>query len=137
VKDSGVNAIFPKGEKVANDNFSGTAWLERLVTNSAVFDVTIGNVVFEPGVRNSWHSHPGGQILLCTAGEGWYQERGKPARRLGKGDVVEIPPDVEHWHGATHDSVFEHIAISTQLSKGSVVWLEPVSDEEYNNLENK
>jgi quercetin dioxygenase-like cupin family protein len=132
--NSNPNVIFPKGEKVANSNFSGTAWHERLVTNSDVFDATIGNVTFEPGVRNSWHSHPGGQILLITAGKGWYQERGKEARLLQKGDVVEISPDVEHWHGATHDSAFEHIAIGTKTHLGAAVWYEPVTDEEYNRL---
>ena len=132
-----TNLIFPKGNEVNNDNFSGTAWHERLVTNSDVFDVTIGNVTFEPGVRNSWHSHPGGQILLVTAGKGWYQERGKEAQLLQKGDVIEIPPDVEHWHGATHDSAFEHIAIGTKTHLGAAVWLEPVTEEEYNRLINK
>lgn len=124
--------IFPKGVVINNDYFSGTAWLQMLSTDKENFDATIGNVVFEPGVRNNWHSHPGGQILLCTKGTGYYQEKGKPIQLLNVGDVVEILPDVVHWHGATPDSEFEHIAISTQLSKGSVVWLEPVTDEEYN-----
>lgn len=128
------NRIFPKGVVINNDYFSGTAWLQTLVTDKDNFDVTVGNVVFEPGVRNNWHSHPGGQILLCTKGTGYYQEIGEPARLLNVGDVVEILPDVVHWHGATHDSEFEHIAIGTQQHKGAVVWLEPVTDEEYNNL---
>ena len=124
--------IFPKGEKINNAYFNGPAWLQRLVTDKENFDLTIGNVIFEPGVRNNWHSHPGGQILLCTKGTGYYQEKGKPIQLLNVGDVVEILPDVVHWHGATPDSEFEHIAISPQSHKGSVVWMEPVSDKEYN-----
>jgi quercetin dioxygenase-like cupin family protein len=106
-----------------------------LVTDKENFDLTIGNVVFEPGVRNNWHSHPGGQILLCTKGTGYYQEKGKPVRLLNVGDVVEILPDVIHWHGATPNSEFEHLAINPQLYKGSVTWLEPVTDEEYNSYQ--
>lgn len=130
--ESPINSrLFPKGEKIDNDYFNGTAWLQRLVTDTDNFDVTVGNVLFEPGVRNNWHSHPGGQILLCTKGTGYYQEKGRPVRLLGPGDVVEILPDVIHWHGATPDSEFEHIAIGTQTAKGTVVWLQPVTDEEY------
>lgn len=128
------NRIFPKGDKINNDYFSGTAWLEMLVTDKENFDLTIGNVVFEPGVRNNWHSHPGGQILLCTKGTGYYQEKDNPIQLLNVGDVVEILPDIIHWHGATPDSEFEHIAISPQSHKGAVVWMEPVTDEEYNSF---
>lgn len=124
--------IFLKGEVINNDYFSGTAWLKMLVTDTANFDTTIGNVTFEPGVRNNWHSHPGGQILLCTKGKGYYQEKGKPIQLLNEGDVVEILPDVVHWHGAIPKGEFSHIAISPQAHKGLVVWMEPVSDEEYN-----
>lgn len=129
---STTNHIFPVGNKIENNNFSGTAWLQMLVTNQEVFDVVIGNVTFEPGVRNSWHSHPGGQILLCTEGTGYYQENGKPIQLLKVGDVIQIEPNVIHWHGATPDSRFCHIAISTKVSLGDALWLNPVSDEEYN-----
>lgn len=127
-----IGDIFPRGEKINNDYFSGEAWLQMLITDKENFDTTIGNVIFEPGVRNNWHSHPGGQILLCTAGEGYYQEKGQPIRLLHKGDVVEILPNIIHWHGATPNSAFEHISISPQSHKGIVVWLEPVTDAEYN-----
>lgn len=133
--DKNESQIFPKGDKINNDYFSGTAWLEMLVTDKEDFDLAIGNVVFEPGVRNNWHSHPGGQILLCTAGRGYYQEKGQPIRLLQKGDIVEILPNVIHWHGATPDSEFTHIAISAQSHKGSVVWLDPVTEEEYNSYD--
>lgn len=130
--ETSKSQIFPKGEIINNDYFSGEAWLQMLVTDKENFDATIGSVVFEPGVRNNWHSHPGGQILLCTDGEGYYQEKGQPIRLLHKGDVVEIQPDVIHWHGATPNGKFTHIAVTTQAQKGSVMWLEPVRDEEYN-----
>lgn len=122
--------IFPKGQK-AEANFTGTAWVEMLSSDDANFDTQTYNVIFEPGCRNYWHSHPGGQILLVTSGEGYYQEKDHPIQLLKKGDVVEIKPNVIHWHGATPDSEFVHIGISTQVSKGAAVWYEPVSDEEY------
>lgn len=132
--DNFENVIFPKGEKITNDYFIGTAWLEMLVSNDSTFNCPIGNVTFEPGARNNWHKHPGGQILLVTGGKGYYQEEGKPVQVLSEGDVVKIRPDVKHWHGATPDSWFTHIAISTNAQKGEVEWLEPVTDKEYNNL---
>lgn len=124
--------LFPQGKMINNSYFNGTAWLQMLVTDKENFDLTICNLTFEPGVRNNWHSHPGGQILLCTKGKGYYQEKGKPIQLLKVGDVIQILPDIVHWHGAAPDSEFEHIAITTQSHKGSVVWLEPVADEDYN-----
>lgn len=122
--------IFPRGTKIDNGCFSGTAYLAMLVDDD-VFNCPIGNVTFEPGCRNNWHKHPGGQLLLVTGGEGWYQERGKAARKLAAGDVVEIPANVEHWHGASATSWFTHLAITTNPELGPAVWLEPVADEEY------
>ena len=131
--DFTVKDVFPKGNKLPDTpNFTGDAWLEMLVTKADSMDCTVGNVTFAPGVRNSWHSHPGGQILLCTSGEGRYQEKGKPVQVLRPGDVVKIAPNVVHWHGAAPDSEFTHIAVGPQQSKGGSVWLEPVTDEEYN-----
>jgi quercetin dioxygenase-like cupin family protein len=123
--------IFPKGEIVGGENFTGTAWLKMLVADDTTFDVQIYNVIFEPGARNNWHSHPGGQILLVTEGRGYYQEKGKVAQLLRSGDVVAIPPDVEHWHGAAPDSSFAHIGITTQAAKGAAQWRGPVMDTEY------
>lgn len=129
-----VKDIFSKGIKLPDSpNFTGEAWLETFVSKADSMDCTVGNVTFAPGVRNSWHSHPGGQILLCTSGEGRYQEKGKSVQVLRPGDVVKIAPNVEHWHGAAPDSEFTHIAIGTQQSKGGAVWLAPVTDKEYDN----
>jgi len=127
------NSIFPKGEKASPDYFTGTTWVYTLV-NDPAFNCLMGNVTFEPGARNNWHTHPGGQILLVTDGTGYYQEKGKPIQLLRKGDVVKILPDVEHWHGASPDSEFTHIAISTNTQKGVVEWLQRVTDEEYNSF---
>ena len=128
-----MDSIFPLGEK--NDAyaqyFTGQSWLKMFTKNG----VSIANVTFEPSCRNNWHiHHKGGQILLCTTGRGYYQEYGKPARELHAGDVVEIPPDVKHWHGAAPDSFFAHLAVEIPAEGGCTEWLEPVSDEEYGKL---
>ena len=128
-----VAAIFPKGNVIEGSNFNGTAYLQRLMTDSETFDVVVSDVVFEPAARNSWHSHPGGQILMATAGKGYYQEKGKAIQILHPGDVVAIPADVVHWHGAAPDSSFTHIAINTKVHLGATQWYEPVTDQEYNN----
>ena len=92
----------------------------------------VSNVTFEPGCRNHWHvHHAGGQILLVTGGRGYYQEWGRPARELEPGDVVSIPPETKHWHGAAPDSWFSHVAIAVPAEGASNEWLEPVSDEDY------
>lgn len=98
----------------------------------------LANVTFEPGCRNNWHIHHAskgrGQILLCTAGSGWYQEEGKTAQSLKPGDVVVIPANVKHWHGAKKDSWFSHIAVEVPGENASAKWCEPVDDETYANL---
>ncbi|BAP85787.1 LytTR family transcriptional regulator [Paucilactobacillus hokkaidonensis JCM 18461] len=121
--------IFPMGPK--NDAYAqyfvGQSYLQVLVNDPNV-NVGVGNVTFEPGCRNNWHIHHDGfQILLATGGEGWYQEAGKPAQRLVPGDVVVTHDGVKHWHGATKNSWFSHIAITA----GTPEWLEPVTDEQY------
>lgn len=113
------------------DVFIGNSYLNPLVSKDDNIDVGVSSVNFEPGCRNNWHIHHNGfQILLVTAGEGWYQEEGKPAQLFKPGDVVAIHEGVKHWHGATKDSWFSHIAIT----KGESEWCEPVSDEQYNHL---
>ncbi|CAD2074671.1 cupin domain-containing protein [Phocicoccus pinnipedialis] len=120
--------IFPKGNKNKMfDYFIGQSYLNRLVEKE-ISDVSVSNVTFEPGCRNNWHKHNDGyQILLVTGGEGWYQEEGKEARLLKAGDIVVIADGVKHWHGATKDSWFAHIAIN----KGEMEWLEEVDDTYY------
>jgi len=128
------HTIFPKGDQGPADYFNGTAWVKILVPKDQTGTYSVGNVVFEPGCRNNWHTHATGQILLVTDGKGYYQERGEPARPLVKGDVVVIPIDVEHWHGAAADSSFTHIVITNNSPEGPVKWLGRVTDEEYNAL---
>ena len=115
--------------------FTGKSYLNMLCMEGVV----VANVTFEPGCRNNWNIHHatenGGQILLCTEGEGWYQEFGEKARKLKPGDVVIIPANVKHWHGAAKDSYFTHIAIEVPGKNPDNEWLELVSDEEYNKLE--
>jgi quercetin dioxygenase-like cupin family protein len=127
-----ASVIFPRGEMASSSVFLGTAWMKMLVSDAeGVYDCQVYDVVFEPGARNHWHSHPGGQILLVTDGTGYYQERGKAAQRLRKGDVVQIPPDMEHWHGAAPNSGLTHIGISANAKKGAATWFGPVTNEEY------
>lgn len=117
--------------------FIGESFLNPLVDSEKC---TLGmfNVTFEPGCRNNWHIHHaakgGGQILICTAGEGWYQEEGKAAVSLVPGIVITIPANVKHWHGAKADSWFSHIAIEVPGESASTEWCEPVNDEEYAKL---
>lgn len=117
--------------------FIGNSYLCPLTGSDA--PIFLANVTFEPGCRNNWHIHHakdgGGQILICTCGEGWYQETGKPAQKLSEGSVVVIPPNVKHWHGASKNSWFSHIAFEVPGVDASNEWCEPVSDEEYNSLE--
>lgn len=116
--------------------FIGNSYLNPL--NDSKSPVFLANVTFEPGCRNNWHIHHsksgGGQILICTCGEGWYQEENKPAVRLSEGSVVVIPPNVKHWHGAASDSWFSHIALEVPGVDTSNEWCEPVSDKDYSAL---
>ncbi len=138
IYDLSNSVIFPKGDVLPpqfSKNFVGQAYLQMLVPNGTKFNCPIGNVTFEPGCRNNWHKHPGGQILLVTGGRGWYQEAGKPAQELHPGDVVMIPAEVKHWHGAAKDSWLVHLSVETNVQNGPAQWLEPVSDDEYNKLD--
>ena len=118
--------------------FIGNSYLKPL-TKPGESVVSIANVTFEPKCRNNWHIHKstsgGGQILVCVEGEWYYQEEGKPAQKLHPGDVVVIPANVKHWHGATADSWFSHLAVEVPGENTSNEWLEPVSDEEYQKLQ--
>lgn len=110
--------------------FTGKSYLATLTTEKDL-NVPLSNVTFEPGCRNNWHKHTGGQILIVVGGEGLYQEKGKRARYLKPGDIVEIAPDVEHWHGATAKNWFSHLGVTCNPITNENVWLEPVTDEEY------
>lgn len=131
--------VFGLGEPNVNFSkyFIGNSYLNPL-TNPKECPLFLANVTFEPGCRNNWHIHHaksgGGQILICTAGSGWYQEEGKPAISLEPGKVITIPANVKHWHGAKKDSWFSHIAIEVPGENTSNEWCEPVTDDEYNNL---
>jgi len=126
--------VFPKGEIISNNNFTGTVWLHMMGANDSTLYARFGNVTFEPKARTNWHSHPGGQVLFITQGKGYYQAKDQPAQLLHKGDVVEIPRNVVHWHGASPNSEFTHIAISLNTDEGGAIWLGPVTDEEYSRL---
>lgn len=125
-------SAFPIGnENVAYQQyFTGKSWLARLATDKDL-NVPISNVTFEPGCRNNWHSHTGGQILIAVGGRGYYQEKGKPAQLLLPGNVVEIAPNVIHWHGAAPDSWFSHLAIECNPSSNKNTWFDPVDDRQY------
>lgn len=130
-------SVFSVGEP--NDAYAkyfvGQSYLNMLSTEQVV----VGNVTFEPGCHNNWHIHRadkgGGQMLLVTAGEGWYQEWGQKPVKLHLGSVVHIPTGVKHWHGATADSWFQHLAIEVPEENCSNEWCEPVSDDAYTKLE--
>lgn len=127
---SGSFAIGEKNEAFAK-YFKGQSYLQPLTTDG----VNSANVTFEPGCRNNWHiHHKGGQILLVTSGRGYYQEWGKQAQELKSGDVVNIPADVKHWHGAAKDSWFSHVAIAVPAEGAYTEWLEEVRDTDYDKL---
>ena len=119
--------------------FTGNSYLNPLTHSQET--IFLANVTFEPGCRNNWHIHHaasgGGQLLICTAGEGWYQEENKAPVSLTVGMVITIPPEVKHWHGAKKDSWFSHIAVEVPGENISNEWCEHVTDEEYNELEGK
>lgn len=129
-------SAFPVGDENTRtaQYFSGKSYLSVLTLEQ----VPTFNVTFEPGCRNNWHIHHasggGGQLLICVYGRGWYQEWGKEARELHPGDVVNIPAEVKHWHGAAKDSWFQHVAQEIPGEGARVEWCEPVSDEEYAKL---
>ncbi|MCJ0743314.1 (R)-mandelonitrile lyase [Pedobacter montanisoli] len=124
-------SIFPKGNQLPADWFSGHAFLTPLIAKDKNNEFSAGSVTFDPGARTNWHTHPKGQVLIVTEGIGWYQEKGKPAQPIKRGDVVNIPENVEHWHGATATHKMVHIAITNYVGEEQVTWLQAVTDEEY------
>jgi quercetin dioxygenase-like cupin family protein len=126
--------IFPRGQPAPASNFTGKVWLHHLNPGETTFDVSMGSVTFEAGARSNWHRHPAGQILVVISGTGYHQERGKQVQMIKKGDVVRCLPNTEHWHGASRDSAMTHIAVNPNTTKGVVTWMEPVTDEVYQNI---
>ena len=124
-------SIFPRGEQLPKEWFTGNAFLYQLLTKDENNEFSVGSVTFELEARTVWHTHPKGQVLIITEGEGFYQEKGKPAKPIKKGDVVNIPENTEHWHGASATSKMVHIAITNYKNDVQVTWLQAVTDEEY------
>jgi len=128
------STIFPKGETGKNtDDYTGTIWLSELNQPDSNFNFSIAQATYAPGSKLNWHIHPAGQYLLITEGTGYYQEKGKPAQIVHKGDIIKCLPGVAHWHGAAPNSSFAYIAV-TPTTKGKTIWLQRVTDEEYNSV---
>lgn len=141
LNEAEFNAVNVFGKGMENAMFAqyfiGESFLNPL-TEFGKAPLFMANVTFEPGCRNNWHIHhasnKGGQILICTAGEGWYQEEGKDPVSLEPGMVITIPSNVKHWHGAKADSWFSHISVEVPGEDTSNEWLEPVTDEIFSKL---
>lgn len=127
-----VQAIFPKGNKGPDKNFTGNAYNYGLVQMDSTYTTLVGNVYFEPGARSNWHTHGAGQILIITDGEGFHQIEGQPKEKLTKGSVVKCPPNAKHWHGASPEVGMQQMYIVPNTEKGVVEWMEAVTDEQYN-----
>ena len=125
------HSLFPKGTPLPLDWFTGEAFLTPLVSKDKNNEFSAGSVTFEPGARTHWHTHPKGQVLIVIEGSGLYQEKGQPARPIKQGDVINIPENTEHWHGASASARMIHIAITNYKEDIQVTWLSPVTDEQY------
>lgn len=132
VKEKTVESIFPKGNLGPAELFTGKAYNYGLVAMDSTMTTLVGNVYFEPGARSNWHTHPAGQMLIITDGEGFHQIEGQPKELLKKGSVVKCPPNAKHWHGASPNKGMQQIYIVPNTEKGVVDWMEAVTDEVYN-----
>lgn len=131
------NSFFLKGEKSPNVHHVGDVWLKEINSADTIFNNSISIATFGINARLDWHKHPGGQILMFTEGEGYYQEKGKFKQTVRKGEMIKCLPDVEHWHGATPKNGVTYIA-SSPTQKGKTIWLKRVTDEDYNsNVDNQ
>lgn len=135
-KNMDNTTLFPKGQQLPNEWFSGNAYITPLVTKDKNNEFSAGVVTFEPNARTNWHTHPKGQVLIILDGNGFYQEKGKPAQSIKKGDVINILENIEHWHGASAKSKMAHIAITNFKDDVQVTWLQPVTDQEYKKVNN-
>lgn len=129
-----MTSILPEGNEVSGGNFTGTVWVNMIILPEDNLNTNGGKVKFEPKARSNWHSHPGGQILIVTDGTGYHQIEGKPIQVIREGDVIKVPADAKHWHGASHEHSMTHTAIGPNLDRGGAQWAEPVTDEEYDSL---
>lgn len=127
-------AAFTNGIQIKSDHFVGEAWLAMLVSAEDTYGCPIDHIIFAPGTRNNWCKYSTAQILLVTEGKGYYQEEGSPVQILQEGYVMRIPPETKNWYGATTNSWFAYITISTTASTGNIEWLEAVEDEYYSSL---
>lgn len=128
------STLFPRGEIGKNtDDYTGTIWLSELNHPDSNFTFSLAQAVYAPGSKLNWHIHPAGQYLLITEGTGYYQEKGKAAQIVRKGAIIKCLPGVEHWHGAAPNSSFAYIGV-TPTTKGKTIWLQKVTDEEYNSV---
>lgn len=118
-------------EKGPAEYFTGSVRIDHLFNANDPLHASGGRVFFEPGARTAWHTHPYGQVLIVTDGTGWLQQWGHPIKEIGKGDVIQIPPGVKHWHGASPTTSMTHIAIQEVLDGSAAEWMEHVSDEQY------
>jgi 4-carboxymuconolactone decarboxylase len=124
-------SAFPKGEISTTDNHTGTIWLSELSRPDSLLNYSVAMATYAAGAKLDWHIHPAGQILLITEGTGYYQEKGKSIQIIHKGDVIKCLPGIPHWHGAAAGSSFAYIAF-TPAQKGKTIWLQRVTDAEYN-----
>ena len=129
---SSEEGVFPKGELGPATNFTGNAYNYGLVANDSIYNTLVGNVYFEQRARSNWHLHPSGQILIVLDGKGYHQLEGRPRQTMRKGDVITVPANTRHWHGATENNSLTQMYILPKTENGFVSWLEPVTDETYN-----
>lgn len=127
-----MTSFTEKGNAAPKENFTGTVWVNMNVKPDDGYNANIGTVTFETKARTNWHSHKSGQLLFVIEGTGYYQEKGKSIQTIHKGDVVKIPKNVLHWHGASPTSPMRHIAMITDYDKDKTEWFGPVTDEDYN-----
>lgn len=133
-KSNSMTTFTNKGVAAPKEYFSGIVWVNMNVTPDEGYNINMGTVTFETKARTNWHTHTSGQILMVIEGIGYYQEIGKPIQLIQKGDVIKIPKNVKHWHGASHNSSMRHIALVPDYDKDKTEWLEAVSDEDYNSF---
>lgn len=131
-KNKAMSSFSDYGQPAPKDHFTGTVLVNMNIAPDDGYNANAGTVTFAPKARTNWHSHKSGQLLFVIEGAGYYQEEGKPIQLIQKGDVVKIPKNARHWHGASHDSFMRHIALITDHDKDKTEWYKPVTDEQYN-----